>query len=387
MTGTGRPKDAVMPQTDLEVAPYLALMVKQGASDLFLHTGAKMLIKGPDGFRWVGEVLTPGVNERVLRSVTSDERIKEFEEKGEVDFAVGLPNVGRFRANAFRQRGEVSIVFRHVKSEIPTIEELRVPLVLKDLVMQKNGLILIVGSTGSGKSTTLAAMIGYRNANAPGHILTLEDPIEYIHKHQRSVIAQREISVDTASYHTGMRAAMREAPDVILVGEIRDTESMDYALKLANTGHLCLSTLHSNNTITALDRMLNFFPRETQEQEVKRVAENLRAIICQRLVPTLDGQKTAAVEVMVNTPRIKDLIVKQDWSTIRGAVEAGAQYHMQTFDQSLVQLHADGRISDKVAIEFADSRNNVALHIRLSAAGGRLTGDLSLKEIDDSRPV
>ncbi len=376
-----------MQDTQLEVAPYLALMVKQGASDLFLHTGAKMLIKGPDGFRWVGEVLTPGVNERVLRSVTSDDRIKEFEEKGEVDFAVGLPNVGRFRANAFRQRGEVSIVFRHVKSEIPTIEELRVPLVLKDLVMQKNGLILIVGSTGSGKSTTLAAMIGYRNANAPGHILTLEDPIEYIHKHQKSVIAQREISVDTASYHTGMRAAMREAPDVILVGEIRDTESMDYALKLANTGHLCLSTLHSNNTITALDRMLNFFPRETQEQEVKRVAENLRAIICQRLVPTLDGQKTAAVEVMVNTPRIKDLIVKQDWSTIRGAVEAGAQYHMQTFDQSLVKLHAEGRISDKVAIEFADSRNNVALHIRLSAAGGRLTGDLSLKEIDDSRPV
>jgi twitching motility protein PilU len=377
-----------MQDTDLEVAPYLALMVKQGASDLFLHTGAHMLIKSPDGFRWVGDLLTPGVTERVLRSVTSDDRIKEFEEKGEVDFAVGLPNVGRFRANAFRQRGEVSIVFRYVKSEIPTVEELRVPLVLNELVMQKNGLILVVGATGSGKSTTLAAMIGYRNANAPGHILTLEDPIEYIHKHQKSVIAQREIGVDTASFLTGMRAAMREAPNVILVGEIRDTESMDYALKFANTGHLCLSTLHANNTISALDRILNFFPRETQEQEVKRIAENLRAIVCQRLVPTVDGQKTAAVEVMINTPRIKDLIVKQEFSTIHAAVESGAQqYHMQTFDQALVQLHAAGRITDKTAIEFADSRNNVALHIRLAAAGGKLSGDMSLVDIDDSRPA
>jgi twitching motility protein PilU len=373
-----------MSDTELEVAPYLALMVKQGASDLFLHTGAKMLIKGQNGFHWVGEVLRPGVTERVLRSVTGDERIKEFEEKGEVDFAVGLPRVGRFRANAFRQRGEVSIVFRHVKSDIPTIEDLRVPLVLKDLVMQKNGLVLIVGATGSGKSTTLAAMIGHRNANAPGHILTLEDPIEYIHKHQKSVVAQREIGVDTASFHTGMRSAMREAPDVILIGEIRDTESMDYALKLANTGHLCLSTLHSNNTITALDRMVNFFSRETQTQEVKRISENLRAIVCQRLVPTKDGHKAAAVEVMVNTPRIRDLIAKQDFSTVRTAVENGSQYHMQTFDQSLVKLFDEGRISDKVAVEFADSRNNVSLHIRLNAAGAKLGGGISLEDIGGS---
>jgi twitching motility protein PilU len=377
-----------MNDTELDIAPYLALMVKQGASDLFLHTGAKMLIKGPEGFRWLGESLPPGQVERVFRSVTTDEKIKHFEEAGEVDFALGLPQVGRFRANAFRQRGEVSLVFRHVKSEIPTIEHLAVPVILKDLVMQKNGLVLIVGATGSGKSTTLAAMVDHRNSNAPGHILTLEDPIEYIHRHKKSVVAQREIGVDTASYHTGMRSAMREAPDVVLVGETRDSESMDFALKLANTGHLCLSTLHANNTITALDRMVNFFPRETQDQEVKRIAENLRAIVCQRLVPSKDGGKAAAVEVMINTPRIKDLIVKQDFSEIHSAVEQGGQYQMQTFDQALVKLYDEGRIADKMAIEFADSRNNVSLHIRISAAGSKLgQSGMDLEDIDKGQPI
>jgi twitching motility protein PilU len=375
-----------MQEKFLDIAPYLAYMVKNGGADMFLHTGAKILFKGPIGFRWMGEKLPPGETERVLRSVTTDEKLKEFEEHGEVDFALGLTSVGRFRANAFRQRGEVSIVFRHVKNDIPSIEQLRVPLILKDMVMKKNGLVLIVGSTGSGKSTTLAAMIDHRNSNAPGHILTLEDPIEYIHTHKKSVVAQREIGVDTESYHTGMRSAMREAPDVVLMGEVRDTESMDFGLKLANTGHLCLSTLHANNTVSALDRILNFFPRETQDQEIKRIAENLRAIVCQRLVPSKDKKKAAAVEVMVNTPRITDLILKQDFSSIRNAMEHGANYKMQTFDQALIKLYEANIITPETAMEFADSRNNVGLHIRIGKGNIEADGEFSLEEITDEHP-
>ncbi len=376
-----------MKTSELDIAPYLAVMVKNEAADMFLHTGARILVKGPGGFHWMGEKLVPGVTERVLRSVTTDAKIKDFEERGEVDFALSLPSVGRFRANAFRQRGEVSLVFRHVKGEIPSIEELNLPTVLRELVMQKNGLIIIVGSTGSGKSTTLASMIDYRNSNAPGHILTLEDPIEYIHNHKKSVVAQREIGVDTEDFSTGMRSAMREAPDVVLLGEIRDTESMDYGLKMANTGHLCLTTLHANNTTAALDRILNFFPRDVQEQELKRIAQNLRAIVCQRLVPSIDGKKTAAVEVMINTPRITDLIQKEDFGEIRSAIEQGGNYHMQTFDQALIKLFDEKRISEEMAIEFADSRNNVSLHIRIKSADNRFSNDMKLDDVGESDDI
>lgn len=376
-----------MEREELDIAPYLAVMVKNQASDMFLHTGARILVKGTDGFRWMGENLPAGLTERVFRSITTDKKIKELEERGEVDFALSLPRVGRFRVNAFRQRGEISIVFRHVKGTILSIEELRLPSVLKDLVMQKNGIVIVVGATGSGKSTTLAAMIDHRNTNAPGHILTLEDPIEYLHTHKKSVVAQREIGVDTESFNSGMRSAMREAPDVILLGEIRDFESMDYALKMANTGHLCLSTLHANNTITTLDRILGFFPREAQEQEVKRIAQNLRAIICQRLIPSLDGKKTAAVEIMINTPRITDLILKQDFGEIRTAVSQGANYHMQTFDQALIKLYDEKLISPEMAIEFADSRNNVSLHIRINSASDKLANSMALDDIDTGEKI
>src|SRR6056297_1328504 len=280
-----------MSDTDLEIAPYLALMVKKDGEDMYLHTGAKILIKGPFGFAWLGEQLQAGQVDHIFRSIASDKKIMEFEEHGEVDFSLGVPKLGRFRGSAFRQRGETSLVFRYVRNDIPTVEELGLPTVLNDLVMEKNGLIVVVGATGSGKSTSLAAMIDHRNSNAAGHILTLEDPIEYLHSHKRSVVAQREIGVDTETYNTGIRSAMRSAPNVILLGEIRDHETMEYALKFANTGHLCLTTLPSNNAISALERMLTFFPPDEQANETIRVAQNLRAVISQRLVPTVEGDR------------------------------------------------------------------------------------------------
>lgn len=371
-----------MADTDLEIAPYLALMVNKDGEDIYFHSGAKILIKGPFGFAWIGDKLIPGQVDRLFRSVASDRKIKDFEEHGEVDFSLGVPNLGRFRGSAFRQRGETSLVFRYVRGEIPTIEQLGLPAVLNDLVMEKNGLVVVVGATGSGKSTSLAAMIDHRNTNAAGHILTLEDPIEYLHTHKRSVVAQREIGVDTDSFDTGIRSAMRSAPNVILLGEIRDTDTMESALKFANTGHLCLTTLHANNAVSALERMMTFFPPEDQEAEVTRIAQNLRGVISQRLIPTLDGGKCAAMEIMINTPRVQDLIAKQDLSELRTTIEQGSKYQMRTFDQALIELYDKGRISAEVAVEYADSKNNVSLHIRLNKGESFDSMDLKLDEID-----
>jgi twitching motility protein PilU len=371
-----------MSDTDLEIAPFLALMVNKDGEDIYFHSGAKILIKGPFGFAWIGEQLKPGQVDHIFRSVASDRKIMEYEEHGEVDFSLGVPKLGRFRGSAFRQRGETSLVFRYVRNEIPTVEELDLPPVLNELVMAKNGLIVVVGATGSGKSTSLAAMINYRNTNAAGHILTLEDPIEYLHEHKRSVVAQREIGVDTESYASGIRSAMRSAPNVILLGEIRDHESMEYALKFANTGHLCLTTLHANNAVSALERMMSFFSAEEQANEVVRIAQNIRGIVSQRLIPTIDGGKCAAVEVMVNTPRIQDLITKQDLSELRNTIEQGSKYQMRTFDQALIALYEKGKISADTAVDFADSRNNVSLHIRLNKGDGFEGGGLELDEIE-----
>jgi twitching motility protein PilU len=371
-----------MTDTELEIAPYLALMVNKEGEDIYFHSGAKILIKGPFGFAWLGEKLQPGQVDHIFRSIASDRKIMEFEEHGEVDFSLGVPNLGRFRGSAFRQRGETSLVFRYVRSEIPSVEELGLPLVLNDLVMEKNGLVVVVGATGSGKSTSLAAMIDHRNTHAAGHILTLEDPIEYLHHHKRSVVAQREIGVDTESYSTGIRSAMRSAPNVILLGEIRDHETMEFALKFANTGHLCLTTLHANNAVSALERMMTFFPPEDQNNEVVRIAQNLRGIVSQRLVPTVADGKCAAVEVMINTPRIQDLIIKQDLSELRSTIEQGSKYQMRTFDQALIELYEQGKVSAETAIDYADSKNNVSLHIRLNKGDDFSNVDLELDQID-----
>ncbi len=371
-----------MSDTELEIAPYLALMVNKEGEDIYFHAGAKILIKGPFGFAWIGEKLQPGQVDHLFRSIASDRKIMEFEEHGEVDFSLGVPSLGRFRGSAFRQRGETSLVFRYVRNEIPTVEELGLPTVLNELVMEKNGLVVVVGATGSGKSTSLAAMIDHRNTHAAGHILTLEDPIEFLHNHKRSVVAQREIGVDTESYGTGIRSAMRSAPNVVLLGEIRDLETMEFALKFANTGHLCLTTLHANNAVSALERMMTFFPPEDQANEVLRIAQNLRGIVSQRLIPTVDQGKCAAMEVLINTPRVQDLITKQDLTELRATIEQGSKYQMRTFDQALIELYEKGRISAETAVEFADSRNNVSLHIRLNKGDNFQSMDLQLDEID-----
>lgn len=370
---------------EARIGAYLSVMVNNGGADLFLHTGARPTIKGNFGFKVLDDVLKHGDTERIARSMLSDKKMVEFEEKGEVDFSFSISGVGRFRGNAFRQRHDVSIVMRHVKGDIPTVEGLGLPAVLKKLVEQKHGLIVVAGATGSGKSTSLAAMIDHRNASFPGHIITLEDPIEFMHPHKKSLVAQREIGTDTMSFDTGMRAAMRESPDVILMGEIRDSISMEYAIKFANTGHLCLSTLHANNAISSLERMLSFFDRDVIEQEAKRLSQNLRAIVCQRLVPTRDGKKAAAIEILINTPRMADLIAKLDYDNMRATVEQGGNYGMQSFDQALCTLFDEGRVNEEHAVANADSKTFVLQYIRFQSKDAQkrdLGSGLTLEDID-----
>ncbi len=373
---------------ETKIGAYLTVMVKNEGADLFLHTGAKPTIKGNFGFKSLDATLEIGDTERILHAMLTDTKTAEFEEKGEVDFSFTIAGVGRFRGNAFRQRGDVSVVMRHVKGEIPTIEQLGLPPVLKQLIEHKHGLIVVAGATGSGKSTSLAAMIDHRNERLPGHIITLEDPIEFIHNHKKSLVAQREIGTDTLSFESGMRSAMRESPDVILMGEIRDAYSMEYAVKFANTGHLCLSTVHANNAISTIERMLGFFDREVLEQEAKRLSQNLRAIICQRLVPAVDGGKVAAIEVLVNTPRMADLIAKLDYDSIKGTVEQGGGYGMRTFDQALCTLYDEKRIDEQHAVEFAESKAWVMQHVRFQSKHAKiddLSAGLVLEDIEEEK--
>ena len=357
----------------IDVPRVLQIMVKNKASDVFLYTGAKISMKTPNGFAQMGDPLSQGDAEHAIREILNDEKQKHFDEHGEVDFSLSYKGIGRFRGNAFMQRGEASLVLRRIDTNVPSIESLGLPQVLEKLVMQRNGLILVVGATGSGKSTSLAAMIDYRNSNAAGHILTLEDPIEYMHDHKKSIVAQREIGTDTDSFMTGMKAALREAPDVILMGEVRDLDTMEFALKFSNTGHLTLSTLHANNSITTMERILGFFPKEGIEAQAKRVSQNLRAIICQRLVPAIDGGKVAAIEILINTGYIADLISKMELGSIKDAIERGGNYGMLSFDQHLVSLYHEGRITAQTAIEFADSSSNVKIQIKTSDAGKKIS--------------
>jgi twitching motility protein PilU len=371
----------------IDVGAFLAVMVEKDSSDLFLYVGAKPTIKGPSGFMSLGEKLTPGDTASMLQSMLPDSKMAEFEELGEVDFSFAISGIGRFRGNGFRQRGEISIVMRYVNNEVPTIDGLGLPAILRSLVEQKVGMVVVSGATGSGKSTTLAAMIDHRNSNMPGNIITLEDPIEYLHPHKKSLVAQREVGTDTQSFESGMRAAMREAPNVILMGEVRDMVTMEYAMKFANTGHLCLSTIHANTAVSSLERMLSFFHADAQEQEAKRLSQNLKAIICQRLVSKSCGGKTAVLEILVNTTRVSELIAKRDYEAIKTTIEQGRNYGMQTFDQCLCQLYDDGVIDEKSAIDNANSKTQVMQYIKFhskagqSAAGGTT---LELEEISEN---
>jgi twitching motility protein PilU len=373
----------------MEITPYLKLMVDKEASDVFFYVGAAVHIKIGGVVRPVGsKPIAPGGVREIAYSVMKDDQIKSFEESWECNFAIPLAGIGRFRANVFKQRGEVAMVVRYIKGEIPQVEDLGLPVILKTLVMEKRGLVLMVGSTGSGKSTTLAAMIDYRNSTVPGHILTIEDPIEFTHPHKKSIIGQREVGIDTHTYEDALKSALREAPDVILIGEIRSREVMKFALAYAETGHLCLSTLHSNNANGALERIVNFFPEDARAQLLMDLSLNLRAIVSQRLIKATGGGLVPAVEVLLNTPYIGDLIQKGKIDYVKDAMEQGTEGGMKTFDQALFELYKQGKISKDEAIKNADSRNNVGLQIRLAegmSASQAAAAELSLTEEKGNR--
>ncbi len=351
----------------MDISPYLRLMVEKEASDLFIYPGAPVTLKLNGTVRPLGnKQLTTQDVQQIIYSILTDAQIREFDRELELNAAIKVEGVGRFRANVFRQRGELGMVIRYVKGNIPNVEQLGLPLALKDLIMEKRGLILVVGATGSGKSTTLASMISHRARTTTGHILTVEDPIEFIYEHKLSIVGQREVGIDTHTYERALESAMREAPDVILVGEIRTREVMRATLNFSITGHLCLSTLHAKNSVSALDRIVNFFPEEARQQLLVDLSLNIKAIISLRLVQTLQGKLIPAVEVMLNTPYISELIQKGKLEIISEAMENGGATGMKTFDQALYLLYMEGKISADEAIAQADSKNNAALKIRMT---------------------
>ncbi len=296
-------------------------------------------------------------------------QIEEFEREMEMNMAIAVPDSGRFRVNVFKQRGEVGVVIRAIRSTIPSIEELQLPQVLKNIIMAPRGLVLIVGSTGAGKSTTLASMIDHRNTTTSGHILTIEDPIEYLHRHKKSIVNQREVGLDTHSFNAALKNAMREAPDVILIGEIRDAATMEAAIAFAETGHICLATLHSNNADQTIERILNFFPEGAHKNVLMNLALNLKAVVSQRLVIGVDGRRMPAAEVLINTPMIRDLLRRGQVHEIKMAMEESLEDGMQSFDQCLFRLYKEGKIEMEEALKAADSRDGLALKFRLSEGG------------------
>jgi twitching motility protein PilU len=357
-----------------DIAPVLKFMIEKEGSDMFFSTKAAihLNIEG-DTVAINNQVLEPGMIKEIAYSLMNETQIEEFEATMECNFAISKPGVGRFRVNVFRQRGEVGMVIRHIKTEIPDFETLGLPTILPGLIMRKRGLILMVGATGSGKSTSLASMIDYRNTNSTGHIITIEDPIEFIYRHKKSIIDQREVGIDTASFDSALKNAMRQAPNVILIGEIRDMESMKQALAYAETGHLCLATLHANNANQALERIVSFFPTEAKPGLLLGLSLNLVSIISQRLVTGKVKKRVAAVEVMINSPYVSELIMKQKLGEIKDVMADNNDIGMNTFDQALFKLFSDGLIDEKNALTNADSRNDLSLKIRLATEG--LKGD------------
>jgi twitching motility protein PilU len=354
----------------MDLLPYLKAMVEREASDLYFSSGAAVAMKIEGNTTFVTQhALGPGMTKSLAYSVMNDRQRAEFEREFELDMAISVEALGRFRLNVFMQRGEVALVVRYIKSAIPSVTDLQLPTLLNDLIMAPRGLILVVGTTGSGKSTTLASMIDFRNQHRTGHILTIEDPIEYIHHHKQSIVNQREVGVDTHTFSHALRRAMREAPDVIMVGEIRDRETMQQALTYAETGHLCLSTLHAANANKALRRIVNFFPESAHSELFLDLSLHLQAVVSQRLLPGLHAKRVPAVEVLLTSPYVRDLIQKGEIDNIRDAMEKSTDNGMQTFDQSLLDLYHAGKITQQTALEHADSRNNVGIKIRLEDKG------------------
>lgn len=351
----------------MEFEDYLKILSSKDGSDLYLSTGAPACAKFQGVLRPLEKVaMRPGQIKDIAYELMDNKQREEFEEELEMNLACSIPDVGRFRVNIFKQRNEISIVVRNIKTDIPKFDDLKLPQILKDVITQKRGLVLFVGATGSGKSTSLAALIDHRNSTSAGHIITIEDPVEFVHRHKKSVVNQREVGVDTRNFHNALKNTLRQAPDVILIGEVRDRETMEHCLAFAETGHLAISTLHANNANQALDRIINFFPEERRAQLLMDLSSNIRAFVSQRLIPSLDGKRVAAVEVLLGTATIKEKILKGELEEIKGIMEKSENLGMQTFDTALFKLYKEGKISLEEAIRNADSANNLRLKIKLS---------------------
>jgi len=376
---------------------YLNVLAKKDGSDLYLSTGAPPCAKFQGVLKPLSQdVYKAGEIETIANEIMDEEQREVFKHELEMNLAISIHGVGRFRINIFKQRNEVSIVARNIKTDIPQFDSLGLPEILKDVVMSKRGLVLFVGGTGSGKSTSLAALIDHRNSSSGGHIITIEDPVEFVHKHKKSVINQREVGVDTRSYKAALKNTLRQAPDVILIGEVRDRETMEHALEFAETGHLAISTLHANNANQALERIINMFPEERRPQLLMGLSQNLRAFISQRLLPTVDGKRCAAIEVLLGTKTIQELILKSRFTEIKEIMEKSENLGMQTFDGAIFKLYIAGKISFDDAIANADSPNNLRLRIKLAgdsatapsveaviAASASKFTELSLERLDD----
>lgn len=378
-------------QSGTDINKLLTIVVEKGASDLFLTAGI------PPSIKLHGKVvpvtntpLTPEKTREVVLSLMNEKQRTEFLENREVNFAVSARGIGRFRANAFFQRNLVGAVLRRIETKIPQIEDLGLPEIIKELAMTKRGLVIFVGATGTGKSTSLASMIGHRNRNSKGHIISIEDPIEYIHQHAGCIVTQREVGIDTESFEVALKNTLRQAPDVILIGEVRSRETMDHAIAFAETGHLCLCTLHANNANQALDRIIHFFPADRHSQLWMDLSLNMKAIVAQQLVPTPDGLgRRAVIEVLLNTPLAQDIIRKGEVHTLKELMKKSTELGMQTFDKALYDLYDAGEITYEDAIKHADSPNDLRLMIKLGAESGdslaAATAGLSIQQSEDER--
>ena len=351
----------------MDFKAYLRTMVEKDASDLYLSSGAPASAKIDGTLQPLEDkILTTEQIRDTAWSVMDSEQIADFERKPEMNLAISEEGIGRFRVNIFRQRNSISLVIRNIKTDIPDWKLLGLPSTLTDVIMEKRGLVLFVGATGSGKSTSLASLIDYRNSNSAGHIITIEDPVEFVHSHKQSIVNQREVGVDTDSYEDALKNTLRQAPDVILIGEIRDRETMEHALAFAETGHLAISTLHANNANQALDRIINFFPEDRRNQLLLDLSLNLRAFVSQRLIKTIDGKRAAAVEILLGTPLVQDMIRRGDVHEIKEVMQKSESLGMQTFDRALYKLVEAGRISADEALKNADSPNNLRLTLSLN---------------------
>ncbi len=381
----------------MDFKKYLRALVQNDGSDLYLTFNAPPAAKFQGELKALSrEKMTSEQLIEIANLLMSEEQQEQFERKPEMNLALDEPDIGRFRINIFKQRTHIALVIRNIKVDIPNADDLGLPQILKDTIMKKRGLVLFVGGTGSGKSTSLAALIDHRNANATGHIVTIEDPIEYVHPHKKSLISQREVGVDTDCYEDALENTLRQAPDVILIGEIRTEETMEHALAFAETGHLCLSTLHANNTNQALDRIINFFPEERHNQLLMDIGINIQAFISQRLIPTIDGKRVAAIEILIGTSIVKDLIMKGDVMALKEVMEKSEELGMQTFDSHIYKLYKQGVISLEEALKNADSESNLQVRINLEKTdfsdmhkeddeegGNSMFAGLSLEEMEE----